>query len=87
MANDSYLTDEDYFMPNGIYDIAGSADIAINEEVYISADHTVTTIPAAASEAVVRARLGWAVRPFVYGSDNVEGWPGQPEEQSQQDNM
>ena len=71
MANDSHLTDEDYFMPNGIYDIAGSADIAINEEVYISADHTVTTMPAGASEAVVRTRLGWATRPYTHGSDNV----------------
>ena len=71
MANDSYLTDEDYFFPNGIYDIVGAADIAINEEVYISGDHEVTTIAAGAAEAVVRKRLGWATRPFDASDDNM----------------
>lgn len=73
MANESHLTNEDYFFPNGIYDIVGSADIAINEEVYLSADHTVTTLAAAADEATTRLRLGWAVRPWSLTDDNMAG--------------
>lgn len=71
MANESFLTDEDYFMPNGIYDIVGTADLVINEEVYLSGDHEITGMPTSVTEANARLRLGWAVRPYEFGVDNM----------------
>jgi hypothetical protein len=55
----------------GIVDMLGTVDIAINKEVYISADDTVLMIPGTTSTAVCAKRLGWTTRPYVHGSDNV----------------
>jgi hypothetical protein len=55
----------------GIVDMLGTEDIPINTELYIVTDDTVTAIPASTTSAVTHARLGWAARPYVHGSDNV----------------
>lgn len=73
MANDSVATIEYEIFNNGRVDMIGTEDIAINTELYIVSDNTVTAIPASTSSAVCAKRLGWAVRPYTYGTDNRVG--------------
>jgi hypothetical protein len=69
MGNPTVNTPEVEFFPNGIIDMIGVASIPTpGTDVYISADDTVTEIPADASEAIVRKRLGWTTRPYVHGT-------------------
>jgi len=73
MANESVQTIQYEEFNNGIVDMLGTEDIPINQELYIVSDDTVTALPAATSSAVTSKRLGWAVRPYTYGTDNVVG--------------
>lgn len=73
MANTSQVTISYEEFNNGIVDMLGTEDISINQELYIVDDDTVTALPASTSSAVTAKRLGWAVRPYTYGTDNVVG--------------
>lgn len=71
MTDDSLYTPETEIIPNGILDIPGVADLAVGDEVYISADNKVTELPANATLAMTRKRLGWATRPYDYSDEAV----------------
>lgn len=73
MADTSLTTISYEEFNNGIVDMLGTEDITINTELYIVSDDTVTAIPASTSSAVAAKRLGWAVRPYTHGTDNVVG--------------
>ena len=73
MANDSVQTISYEEFNNGIADMKGTEDIAINSSVYIISDDTVTIVPGSTSSAVTAKTLGWTVRPFDYSDDNRVG--------------
>ena len=73
MADDSQVPFLVKSFPDGVIDCTpAAADIdTIGTAVYISGDREVTAIPADATEAVVRKKLGRTTKPFKTGLDVV----------------
>jgi hypothetical protein len=73
MANESKTTISYEEFNNGRVDMKGTEDIPINTELYVVSNDTVTAVPASTTTAVLAKRLGWCVRPYTHGEDNVVG--------------
>ncbi len=73
MTNETVTTMQYEEFLEGIVDMLGLADLAVNDEVYIQTDDTVSIIYAGCTSAVAAKRLGWVVRPYTHGTDSVVG--------------